>query len=104
MMYIITSPSNLQGKTMAKLELPELEQKNEVNATRFVQDAGKRPTENKTKLASFRITNELLDFIDDESKRLHRPKTKIIKAALLAYKDLNENELINLWFRADRND
>lgn len=36
---------------MAKLELPELEQNQEVNATKFVQDAGKRPTENKTKLA-----------------------------------------------------
>ena len=72
---------------MAKLDLPELEQNNEVNVTRFVQDAGKRPTENKTKLASFRIPNGLLDFIDDESKRLHRPKTKIIKAALLAYQD-----------------
>ncbi|WP_159137507.1 hypothetical protein, partial [Klebsiella pneumoniae] len=69
---------------MAKLELPELEQNQEVNATKFVQDAGKRPTENKTKLASFRIPNELLEFIDNESKRLHRPKTKIIKAALLA--------------------
>ena len=89
---------------MAKLELPELEQNQEVNATKFVQDAGKRPTENKTKLASFRIPNELLEFIDNESKRLHRPKTKIIKAALLAYHDLYENELINLWFRADRND
>ncbi|WP_227646002.1 hypothetical protein, partial [Klebsiella pneumoniae] len=66
--------------------------------------AGKRPTENKTKLASFRIPNELLEFIDNESKRLHRPKTTIIKAALLAYQDLDENELINLWFRADRND
>ena len=84
---------------MAKLELPELEQNQEVNATKFVQDA-----ENKTKLASFRIPNELLEFIDNESKRLHRPKTKIIKAALLAYQDLDENELINLWFRADRND
>lgn len=61
---------------MAKLELPELEQNQEVNATKFVQDAGKRPTENKTKLASFRIPNELLEFIDNESKRLHRPKTK----------------------------
>ncbi|EHQ1199687.1 hypothetical protein KE997_004992, partial [Escherichia coli] len=47
---------------MAKLELPELEQNQEVNATKFVQDAGKRPTENKTKLASFRIPNELLEF------------------------------------------
>ncbi|EIQ9206713.1 hypothetical protein LV685_004819, partial [Escherichia coli] len=56
---------------MAKLELPELEQNQEVNATKFVQDAGKRPTENKTKLASFRIPNELLEFIDNESKRLH---------------------------------
>ena len=88
---------------MAKLELPELEQNQEVNATKFVQDAGKRPTENKTKLASFRIPNELLEFIDNESKRLHRPKTKIIKAALLAYQDLDENELITLWFEADSN-
>lgn len=104
MIYIIVARSNLQGEPMAKLELPELEQNNEVNATRFVQDAGKRPIENKTKLASFRIPNELLEFIDNESKRLHRPKTKIIKAALLAYQDLDENELVNLWFRADRND
>ncbi|MCV5340959.1 ribbon-helix-helix domain-containing protein, partial [Escherichia coli] len=84
--------------------LPELEQTQEVNATTFVQDAGKRPTENKTTLASFRIPNELLEFIDNESKRLHRPKTKIIKAALLAYQDLDENALITLSFRADRND
>lgn len=104
LIYIIATRSNLQGEPMAKLELPELEQNNEVNATRFVQDAGKRPKENKTKLASFRIPNELLEFIDNESKRLHRPKTKIIKAALLAYQDLDENELVNLWFRADRND
>ncbi len=74
---------------MAKLELPELEQNQEVNATKFVQDAGKRPTENKTKLASFRIPNELLEFIDNESKRLHRPKTKIIKSSLLDYQDLD---------------
>lgn len=89
---------------MAKLELPELEHNNDVDETRFVQDAGKRPTEKKAKLASFRISNELLEFIDSESKRLNRNKTKIIKAALLAYQDLDENELINLWFRADRND
>ena len=89
---------------MAKLELPELEQNQEVNATKFVQDAGHRTAADETKLASFRIPNELLEFIDNESKRLHRPKTKIIKAALLAYQDLDENELINLWFRADRND
>ena len=90
---------------MAKLELPpELTNEKKVDAVRFVQDAGRRPTENKTKLASFRISNELLGFIDDESKRLNRNKTKIIKAALLAYQDLDENALINLWFRADRND
>lgn len=61
---------------MAKLELPELEQNREVNATKFVQDAGKRPTENKTKLASFRIPNELLEFIDNESKDCIVPRQK----------------------------
>ncbi len=47
LMYIIAAQSNLQGETMAKLELPELEQNDEVNATRFVQDAGNAPQKTK---------------------------------------------------------
>ncbi|WGM03648.1 hypothetical protein [Arsenophonus nasoniae] len=90
---------------MAKLnDVPDFDKDEDIDVIDYIKQAGKRPSEIRTKLVSFRIPIGLLEFIDTESKRLKRPKTKVIKAALLAYKKLNNNELVNIWYEADRNE
>ena len=80
---------------MAKLELPELEQNQEVNATKFVQDAGKiAPQRTKQKTGFIPHTNNCLNSLITNQKTAS-PQDKDNQSSTLAYQDLDENELIN---------
>ncbi|MEY0290331.1 stability/ partitioning determinant [Providencia rettgeri] len=80
-----------------KLQKPDLdltdssaETKN--STTQFIKAGDKRPTTpNKLIPSTFRLPETAISILDTEAERAGQNKTAILKAAILAYSNLDEN-------------
>lgn len=80
-----------------KLQKPDLdltdsstETKN--STTQFIKAGDKRPTtSNKLIPSTFRLPESAISILDTEAERAGQNKTAILKAAILAYSNLDEN-------------
>ncbi|MDE9544172.1 ribbon-helix-helix protein, CopG family [Xenorhabdus bovienii] len=62
------------------------------NTTQFIKAGDKRPiTSNKLIPSTFRLPESAIGILDTEAERAGQNKTAILKAALLAYSNLDEN-------------
>ncbi|PKB89350.1 stability/partitioning determinant [Ewingella americana] len=66
------------------------------NTARFIAAADRRPDTGKLTPATFRLPRPTTDTLEEEAARTGQNKTAILKAAIMAYGNLDENEK-NKW-------
>lgn len=69
----------------------------EVQATnaetaRFISGATRKPTPGKAKLVNFRLSEAFDDILEAEAIRTGQSRTTVLKAALAAFDNLDENQ------------
>ncbi|HGJ5869557.1 MULTISPECIES: CopG family transcriptional regulator [Arsenophonus] len=85
-----------------KLKKPNIQIKNNLDikksdTARFIAKGDRRPEQGKKLTPStFRLPRFVIDLLEDEANRIGQNKTMILKAAILAYSDLDEN-IKNAW-------
>lgn len=84
-----------------KLRRPDISPKAEGQVTntetaRFISGASKNVKNGKSKLTNFRLSKNFEDILEIEAMRTGQHKTTVLKAALLAYNNLDENQR-NFW-------
>ena len=84
-----------------KLRRPDISPKTEGQVTntetaRFISGASKNAKNGKSKLTNFRLSKSFEDILEIEAMRTGQNKTTVLKAALLAYNNLDENQR-NFW-------
>lgn len=68
----------------------------QASTARFIASGDRRPDTGKPIPATFRLPQAMIDALEDEAGRTGQNKTTILKAAILAYSFLEENEK-NTW-------
>lgn len=66
------------------------------STARFIAEGDRRPDNGKLVPATFRLPRPTTETLEDEAGRTGQTKTAILKAAILAYSYLDENEK-NKW-------
>lgn len=66
------------------------------STARFIAQGDSRPVTKKTQPTNFRLTPEIIAILDEHSAQSGQNKTTILKAAILAYHNMTENER-NTW-------
>jgi hypothetical protein len=66
------------------------------STARFIAEGDRRPDNGKLVPVNFRLPRPTIETLEDEAGRTGQTKTAILKAAILAYSSLNENEK-NKW-------
>ncbi|WP_434523837.1 stability/ partitioning determinant [Photorhabdus asymbiotica] len=59
--------------------------------SRFINDGDKRPNNGKLIPSTFRLPKAVIELLEDDSHRTGQNKTMILKAAIIAYSQLDEN-------------
>ena len=59
---------------------------------RFIAEGDKRPSKNVSKPLNFRFPNEYVELLESEAEKTGMNKTIVLKAALLALSQLDENQ------------
>lgn len=80
-----------------KLNLPKkLSDSNEpatnIEASRFIVEANNKPILAKAKLHNFRLNENFERIMEAESMRTGQSKTTVLKAALVAWDNMDENQ------------
>ena len=84
-----------------KLRRPDVSPNTEGQATntetaRFISGASRNTKSSKSKLTNFRLSKNFEDILETEAMRTGQHKTTVLKAALVAYNNLDENQR-NFW-------
>lgn len=78
--------------TKPDLDLSASSTETKGNTTQFIKAGDKRPVaSNKLIPSTFRLPESAISILDTEAERAGQNKTAILKAALLAYSNLDEN-------------
>lgn len=84
-----------------KLNTPKLPDSNEpatnAETARFIAGANKKPIAAKAKLHNFRLSENFENILESDSMRTGQSKTTVLKAALAAWDNMDENQK-NHWF------
>lgn len=79
-----------------KLNTPKLPESNEpatnAETARFIAGANKKPVTSKAKLQNFRLNESFEAILESGSARTGQSKTTILKAALAAWDNMDENQ------------
>jgi hypothetical protein len=67
------------------------------DTARFIAGGDRRPDKGaKLTPSTFRLPRPVIDMLEDEAERIGQNKTMVLKAAILAYSNLDENAK-NTW-------
>lgn len=69
---------------------------NQTSTANFIASGDRRPDNGKLTPSTYRLPRSITDILEDEASRAGQNKTMILKAAILAYKNLDENAK-NVW-------
>lgn len=79
-----------------KLNTPKLPELNEpatnAETARFITGANKKPVTSKAKLLNFRLNESFESILESGSMRTGQSKTTVLKAALAAWDNMDENQ------------
>lgn len=79
-----------------KLNTPKIPESNEpatnAETARFIAGANKKPVTAKAKLLNFRLNENFEGILESEAMRTGQSKTTVLKAALAAWDNMDENQ------------
>lgn len=79
-----------------KLNTPKLPELNEpatnAETARFITGANKKPATSKAKLLNFRLNESFENILESGAMRTGQSKTTVLKAALAAWDNMDENQ------------
>jgi len=79
-----------------KLNRPNVEESQQpatrAETARFISGATRTPLVGKPKLMNFRLPGHFEEILESESQRTGQSKTTVLKAALAAFDNLDENQ------------
>ncbi|HDL6704133.1 TPA: CopG family transcriptional regulator [Yersinia enterocolitica] len=68
------------------------EQATNAETARFISGANRKPATGKAKLVNFRLSETFDDILEAEATRTGQSRTTVLKAALAAFDNLDENQ------------
>ncbi len=78
------------------VQTTDMHESNQGDTARFISLGDQRPDTGKLISSTYRLPRSAIDILEDEAKRIGQNKTMILKASILAYSNLSENEK-NKW-------